>query len=190
MSTIDTPGTTFSPDDLLRMPDAAGYELVDGKLVERNMGLESSEIAAKIIILIGWFLREHRIGRLFSSEASYQCFPTAPNQVRRPDVSLIRLERLPAARLPEGHCPIAPDLAVEVVSPNDRVEELDEKVEEYLRAGVPLIWIVFPRTRSVQVRRPRTAPQGPVSQLGEGDTVSGENVVPGFTCEVREFFMP
>jgi Uma2 family endonuclease len=190
MSTIDTPGTTFTPEDLLRMPDGEDYELVDGKLVERNMGLESSEIAGRIFFLIMLFLRTNRIGRLFPPDATYQCFSAAPNQVRKPDVSFIRLERLPGNRLPEGHCPITPDLVVEVVSPNDLFYEVEEKVEQYLAAGVPLVWVVHPRNRTVQVRRQRTAPQGPVSQLSEGDTISGENVLPGFTCEIREFFLP
>src|SRR5690242_9814853 len=108
-----------TPDDLLKLPDAVRYELVDGKLVQRNMGMESSEIAARLVLLIGMFLRDRALGRLFGADASYQCFPDAPEKVRKPDVSFIRFDRLPGGRAPKGHSKIPPDLAVEVVSPGD-----------------------------------------------------------------------
>src|SRR5687768_2661230 len=110
MTTI-TPRTVFTPEDLLRLPDAVSYELVDGKLVERNMGMESSEIAARILFQIALYLRDHRLGHLFGADASYQCYPDAPNKVRKPDVSFIRSGRLTDERAPQGHCPICPDLA-------------------------------------------------------------------------------
>jgi len=187
MSAIAT-NTPVTPEDLLRMPDAVNYELVDGNLVERNMGLESSEIAARIVGLIWMFLRTHRLGRLFTTDASFQCFPEAPNLVRRPDVSFIRKGRLPGDRAPLGHGRIPPDLAVEVLSPNDLAYEVDEKIDQYLRAGILLIWIVNPLTRTVLVRRPKTAANGSVSALSVDDSISGEDVLPGFSCAVREFF--
>ena len=186
--TIANPGTLFTPDDLLRMEDAVNYELVDGKLVERHMGMEASAIAAQIVMLIGLFLRTSKQGRMFGAEASYQCFPNAPAKVRKPDVSVIRAGRLPNDRAPEGHCRIPPDLAVEVISPNDLAYEVEEKVAEYLQAGVPLVWIVNPPTRTVRIHRPKASAQGPVSELSGDDTITGENVIPGFSCKVSEFF--
>lgn len=186
--TIANPGTLFTPDDLLRMEDAINYELVDGKLVERHMGMESSEIAARIVLLIGMFLRSHSIGRLFGADASYQCFPSAPNKVRKPDVSFIQSERLPGGHLPTGHCPIPPDLAVEVISPGDLAYEVEEKVAEYLQAGVPVVWVVNPPTRTVRIHRPRSAARGPIAELSGDDTLTGEDVLPGFSCKVSEFF--
>src|SRR4051795_8542847 len=126
--TIAAPPKLFTPEDLLRLPDAVNYELVDGKLVERNMGMESSRVAARILALIAFFLRDGRQRLLFGADGSYQCFPEAPDKVRRPDVSFIRDGRLPGDRAPEGHCRIPPDLAVEVVSPNDLAYEVEEKV--------------------------------------------------------------
>lgn len=82
----------------------------------------------------------------------------------------------------------APDLAVEVVSPNDTAEEVDAKVMEWLNAGVPLVWVVSPGVRKVRVQRPRNAALGPISMLGEEDAISGEDVLPGFSCRVSEFF--
>jgi Uma2 family endonuclease len=180
--------TPFTPEDLLNLPDAVRYELVDGNLVERHMGAESSAIAAKIIVLLGMFLRGRRLGELFGSDTSYECFADAPGKVRRADVGFVRLDRLPGGRPPKGHLRVAPDLAVEVVSPNDTSEEVDEKVQEWLAAGVPLVWVVSPAIRAVRVYRPRTAPNGRVSLLSFDDTISGEDVLPGFSCPVREFF--
>ena len=186
--TIANTGMLFTPDDLLRMEDAVNYELVDGKLVERHMGMESSEVAVRIILLIGTFLRGQKIGKLFGSDASYQCFRDAPSKVRKPDVSVIRTGRLPDDKTPLGHCPIRPDLAVEVISPGDLAYEVEEKVVEYLEAGVPLVWVVNPPTRSVRIRRPKASPQGPGAELSGDDLITGEDVLPGFSCKVSEFF--
>lgn len=187
MSVI-TQSVPVTPEDLLNLPDAVRYELVDGKLVERNMGLESSEIAARVIFLIALFLKGRTLGRLFDSEASYQCFPNAPASVRRPNVSFIRTSRFEGGRLPKGHSRIPPDLAVEVVSPGDLSYEIEEKVSEYLQAGVRLVWVVHPPTRRVRIHRPQTSPIGIVSELSEKETLTGEEVLPGFSCAVADFF--
>jgi Uma2 family endonuclease len=185
---ILSPASAVSPEELLAMPDSVDFELVDGKLVERNMGLESSEVALRIAILIGMFLRDHRLGRLFGADAAFRCFPDAPNKVRKPDVSFIRNGRLPGDQTPTGYCPIYPDLAVEVISPGDMVYEVEEKVAEYLKVGVRLVWVVYPPTRNVRIHRPRSAAAGPVSELAGNDAITGEDVLPGFSCNVNEFF--
>jgi Uma2 family endonuclease len=187
MSTLSS-SARLVPDDLLKLPDSVSYELVDGKLVERNMGFESSEIAARIIFLISLFLRDRPGGRIVGPDAGYQCFPDAPEKVRKPDVSFIRPGRLPGEQAPKGHCRIPPDLAVEVVSPGDLSYEIEEKVAEYLAAGVPLVWVVHPPTRTVRVHRPRSSPRGEISNLRDSDTLSGEDVLPGFSCSVSEVF--
>jgi Uma2 family endonuclease len=187
MSTLSSVAPV-TPEELLKLPDSVKYELVDGKLVERNMGMESSEIALRLALLIGMFLRDHSLGRLFGADASYQCFTDAPGKVRKPDVSFIRFDRLPDGRAPKGHSRIAPDLAVEVVSPGDLSYEIEEKVAEYLAAGVPLVWVVHPPTRTVRVHRPRSSPRGEISNLRDSDTLSGEDVLPGFSCGVSEVF--
>src|SRR4051794_4676794 len=122
-TTISQPKLT--PDDLLTMPDEAAYELVDGNLVERHMGAESSEIALTVAFYLRTFLQSHPLGRLFGSDAGFQCFPRDPGMVRRADVGFIRFERLPEGKSPKGYIRIAPDLAVEVISPNDNAEELE-----------------------------------------------------------------
>ncbi len=84
--------------------------------------------------------------------------------------------------LPKGWIKIRPDLAVEVVSPNDAAEELDEKLEDYERAGIPLVWVVFPKSRTVKVYRG----DGSFLRVREEDMLSGEDIIPGFRCPLRE----
>ncbi len=175
-----------TPEDLLTMPDGEHHELVDGELVEKNMGTESGWIGGRLVKLLSIFVDEGDLGWVFPAEASYQCFDNAPSRVRRPDVSFIRRGRLPGGRIPKGHTRIVPDLAVEVVSPNDHYSEVQEKAEEYLRAGVALVWIVDPDNRLVEVLRA----DGSVSRLREPAALEGEEVLPGFRCAVAEIFPP
>src|SRR5688572_5220657 len=81
---------------------------------------------------------------------------------------------------PTGHTRIAPDLAVEVISPNDLATEIDEKIAEYLAAGVRLVWVVNPQMKSVRIHRPTDAKLGAISALSEHDKISGEDVLESF----------
>jgi Uma2 family endonuclease len=173
----------YTPEDLLRLPDDVNYELVDGQLVERTVGTESSWIAARLVALLIAYCDSRALGWVFGADAGFQCFPDAPDKVRKPDVSFVRLDRLPGGP-PKGHCRVAPDLAVEVVSPNELYSEVEEKVAEYLSAGVQLVWVIDPPTRSARVHRA----DGTVANLGAGDELSGESVVPGFHCPVADLF--
>lgn len=181
-------GKTITPDELLAMSDAVDYELVDGRLVERPMGSESSAIAALVAALLIGYNKTHRMGHIFTADCGYQCFPDAPGKVRKPDVSFVRTGRLANERPPKGYIRVAPDLAVEVLSPGDKGEEIEEKVAEYLAAGVRLIWIVSPTARNVRIHRPANAALGPIGVVGEKDTISGEDILPGFTAPVAGFF--
>jgi Uma2 family endonuclease len=178
--------TRYTPEDLLKMPDGDRYELVDGQLVARNVSTWSSYVAGVILRVLQTFCQQNRLGWVLPPDTSYQCFPQAPEMVRKPDVSFIRLGRLSLAQAAEGHCPVVPDLAVEVLSPNDTAYEVDAKVRLYLDAGVRLVWVVNPQQRTVEVHRPA----GLGSILREQDELTGEEVVPGFSCRVGDFFQP
>ncbi|MBI3466935.1 MAG: Uma2 family endonuclease [Planctomycetes bacterium] len=172
------------PEDLLTMPDGDRFELVAGNLVERNMGAKSSYVAGRTHVLLTEFCDSHRRGLAFPEGTSYQCFPDDSSKVRRADVSFIATGRLPNDEPPDGHILIAPDLAVEVVSPNDLAYEIDEKVEEFLAAGVRLVWVVNPATRTVRVHRP----DRPGITLRAEDELTGDDVLPGFRCRVQDLF--
>lgn len=178
----------LEPEDFLALPDSIAYELVDGKLVERQMGAESSAIAAAIIAVLRQFLRGKRIGYVFDSEASLQCFQDDPKKLRRADVSFVQRGRFPNGEIPRGQILIVPDLVVEVISPRDRAEAVHDKVNEYIAAGVPLVWVVYPSSRTVTIHRPGTAVAGPMTRLSATDAIGGEDVIPSFSCRVAEFF--
>jgi Uma2 family endonuclease len=183
MSTaVATEARRYTPEDLLAMPDGKDYELVDGRLVERNMGAESSEVGGNLYFQLRLFSRDRDLGTVWPADNGYQCFAHAPGRVRKPDVSFVRRGRLPGDVAPKGWVRIAPDLAVEVVSPGDTAEDLEEKLEDYRRAGVPLVWVIYPRARKARVFRPDAPPE----ELAEGDVLSGEDVLPGFRCPLRE----
>ena len=186
MSTAIAPKTYYTPEDLLSMPDGEGYELVHGRLLERKMGAESSGVGGDLLALLVPHCKRHGLGRALPADTGYQCFPQDPNLLRKPDVSFIRQDRLPGGRLPKGWVKFSPDLAVEVVSPNDLAEELEEKLADYRKAGVPLIWVIYPGARTAMVNRR----DGSVSRLFEDDELSGEEVIPDFRCVLREILPP
>jgi Uma2 family endonuclease len=185
MSTI-TSKREITPVELLAMPDAAMFELVDGDLVERNVGVLTSFVEGLIFRVLDAYCVASQAGLVWPSSLGYQCFPGATNKVRRPDVSFVRGERFAPEHMQEGFLTIRPDLVVEVISPNDKAYEVDDKIEEYLAAGVPLIWIVNPQTRIVEVHRL----DGTVSRLHTRDELTGEDVLPGFHCPMEAIFPP
>jgi Uma2 family endonuclease len=184
------PATTsarYTPDDLLRMPDGDCYELVDGNLVERKASFRSSFVAGQFLALLGNHCRTHQLGWVVPGGASCQCFRDDPGRVRRADVSFLGRERLTLAQATEeGHVPVAPDLVAEVISPKDLYYEVEAKVNEWLEAGVRLVWVINPRTRQVRVYRA----DGSDAMVRTDEELSGEDVVPGFRCRVAELFEP
>jgi Uma2 family endonuclease len=178
--------TQYTPEDLLAMPDGRNYELVGGQLVERKMGMESAWVGGRLLSRLDRFCQEHAVGWAFNAENGYQCFPHNPGRVRRPDVSFVRYGRFPDEMLPKGWAKIPPDLAVEVVSPNETAYEVDDKVEDYQSVSVPLIWVINPKARTVRIHRR----DGSVSYLHEDEDLTGEDIIPGFRCPVREILPP
>lgn len=183
--TANAPAVLMDPDELLRMPEGDRYELVHGRPVGKDMGAKSDEISLAIGSELRAFVLKHGLGRTYGSSTGYQCFPGDPLTVRKPDASFVAKGRLPDDTTPDGHIKLAPDLAIEVVSPNDLAGEVDMKIVEYLSAQVRLVWVIWPQTKTVHVRRLN----GTSDVLTESDTLSGEDVVPGFTCRVAELFV-
>jgi Uma2 family endonuclease len=180
-----TTKTEVTPEELLAMPDGGHYELIDGELKERRVSVLSNFIALEIGGVLRDHCRQHDSGWLFAAELGYRCFPWKPGKVRRADVTFIRRDRYSLEQLSaDGFMTIPPDLAVEVVSPNDGADEVEEKVEEYIRAGVKLIWVVYPHIHIVQVHRA----DGTSGRFRAHDELSGEEVLPGFRCKVEELF--
>ncbi|MDB5301447.1 MAG: hypothetical protein JWO87_3110 [Phycisphaerales bacterium] len=174
-----------TPEQMLSLPDDGRlYELVDGCLVEKPMSDLAQFVANRLKTLLDVWCAKSGSGTALV-EASYQCFSDAPDKVRRPDVSYIAAARLAGYSWGRGHFTIAPDLAVEVVSPHDEVYELDRKLQDYFRAGVRRVWVVNPEMQIVRIHR---AP-GDVSELIGAAELVDEALLPGFRCPLPSLFV-
>ena len=156
-------------------------ELVGGRLIVREPpGFRHGVIAMEIGRRLSVFVRERRLGVVVAAETGFKLF-SDPDTVRAPDVGFVRAERVPLP-FPTGYPSIAPDLAVEVLSPDDRPGEVLAKVSDWLRAGTRLVWVVDPDRRVVRVYRE----DGSESLLAADAEVDGEDVLPGFSCSVGD----
>jgi Uma2 family endonuclease len=169
-------------DEFAEMPLQGIWELIDGEPIELSPAAgRSGWISATIVALLANHVRQTRLGWAFSAETGFILFDDRQT-VRSPDAAVVLRNRL--AELPESFVPMAPDLAVEVLSPSDRMADALAKVAMYLQAGTPLVWLVNPATRTIVVFRSETDPV----TLGESDTLDGGDVLPGFSVPVAEIF--
>jgi Uma2 family endonuclease len=176
----------LTAEDLLSRPDGDAYELVDGRLVEHNMGAKASIVAGKIYGRLDAHCTANDLGWAVPPETGFLCFPGRPRLVRKPDAAFIRRGRLPNEEVPDGYFSVAPDLAVEVVSPNDLFYEVHEKLFEYLGAGVREVWIIDPRSKVAWIHRP----DGSARLIRGEQELEGGDVLPGFRCRVADLFPP
>lgn len=179
-----TPGL-MTADDLLRLPDdGARYELVRGEL--RTMapsGWGHGKFASRVDRSLAPHVEANGLGEVLIGDAGF-LLATGPDTVRGPDVAFVRQERLAGLDDQRGYFPGAPDLAVEVISPNDLYTEVDEKVAQWLEYGTVVVFVVNPRRRTVAVHRLGQ----PVVILGVSDVLTAEDVVPGWSLPVQRLF--
>jgi Uma2 family endonuclease len=166
----------ITADELLRMPDDGfRYELVQGALRRMSpAGFRHGRLIMNIAASLDHHVRAHMLGVVCAAETGF-LLATNPDTVRAADVAFIRRDRLDPAVEPEGYWPGAPDLVVDVVSPNDLSTEVDAKVTDWLDAGARMVVVVNPRMRSVTVYRSRAQ----IAVLREQDMLDGSDVVPG-----------
>ena len=187
------PDSTFpmSVEDLLRLPDdGRTYELVGGRLVRMppSGGGASSMTAVLVGALIG-YVRPRGLGAITGPDGEFVLSASdEPTTALAPDVAFVRTDRLPPRDTPEWDRPwrLAPDLAVEIASPNQYRPEMEAKARMYLDAGVKLVWVVWPKLKQVDVWRPGSSQ--PIATLGAGDALDGLDALPGFTLAVEEIF--
>lgn len=179
-----TAKTLLTADDFYTLPSREGkQELVRGGVVEMALaGGEHGDVQLELGMRMRLHAKRTRQGYVID-EVGFR-LATAPDTVRAPDVAFITAARFPAGRLPETYIDGAPDIAVEVISPNDPPSEIEEKVQEYLEAGARLVWVVDPSTRTVAVHSPDRSPR----LLRNDEVLSGEEVLPGFAVRVAELF--
>jgi Uma2 family endonuclease len=139
--------------------------------------------ATNLLLLLGMHVRARGLGRVFADGVGYELVDL-PRTVRVPDASFVRADRLPKDGIGRGLLRLAPDLAIEVLSPSERASELQEKLDDYRVSGTPLVWVVDPIRRTVTV----VASDAPTHSLHEGETLNGGEVIRGFSCGVAEIF--
>jgi Uma2 family endonuclease len=147
-------------------------------------GAEHGRIAINITLPLGQYIVDHQLGRVYAAETGFK-ISSNPDTVRTSDAAFISNEQLDRIGSPKGYWPGAPDLAVEVVSPNDRYEEVMDKVLEWLEAGCRMVIVVNPRIRNVNVYRSLEE----IVILTEADILDGGDVVPGWSMPVRNIFL-
>lgn len=159
--------------------DLEGYEYVKGELVPMPPAtMIHGEISSKLHIRLGVHVQENRLGQLYIAETTFQL----DDRAVKPDIAFVSTDRLPENR--EKASPVPPDLAVEVVSPSDKHYDVTEKALAYLRSGTCLVWVIEPVAKTVMVYRSETD----FTVLNYEDTLTGEDVVEGFSCPVAQLF--
>jgi Uma2 family endonuclease len=190
--------TLLTADEFLAAPksDHVRQELVRGEVRDVTpAGGWHGTVGANLYDALMPFVRARRLGRCFYDGTGF-LLPLPPelrrrdaqgearDTVRSPDVAFVRRDRVPAGGFGPGWVPLAPDLAVEVLSPNETASDTQEKLADYRAAGTELLWVVDPARRIVTVH----AADAPTRWLREGDVLEGGSVVPGFALAVEALF--
>ena len=190
MTTATKPKTTparklLTADDLLRL-DAQGVrgELIRGALIETMpAGREHGQIVMNLGAELRNYIKPRKLGVLVGSDSGVW-LERDPDTVREPDIAFFSAEKSPLDERVTGYAEVVPDLVVEVVSPSDSRSAVNDKALMWLRYGARLVWVVHPDARVVDVHR-----EGhPVAALGESESLDGLDILPGFSCAVREVF--
>lgn len=156
------------------------YEIVDGQPEEKAMpGARHGGVCALLAMELGVYLKTNQLGRLYV-ETNFQI----GRNERIPDLAFVSAARIPPEGEPESKWPIPPDLAVEVISPNDLYEKVYAKTREYLTAGVQQVWLVSPEHHMVTIYRSATN----ITAFQGDCALVSEDVFPGFLCPLREIF--
>lgn len=175
---------TISTDDTRHEFEDKRYELDEGTLLEMSpTGTIHGVIALWIGHLIVSYVVDHDLGIVTGAESGF-ILSTNPDTVRAPDVGFVSLSRLKP--LTGKFYPIAPDFAVEVVSPTDTAVQMRRKAKQYLSAGSRLVWIVYPDDMVVDVYRPNQD----IHMIQKDDTLDGYDVLPGFKVSMSDLFKP
>ena len=157
------------------------YEIVNGIPEEKEMaGARHGRVGARLIIELGHYVVSHDLGVVYGPDTSFKM----ERNERLPDISFVAAERIPEDGDPEGIWQIAPDLAVEVISPNDVYRQVMNKVFDYLDEGVKQVWLIYPERKLLTIYHSLTDSE----TLTENDTLTCKELLPGFSCKVGDLF--
>lgn len=171
-------------EDVERDPPAGEWELIDGVVVPLSPASPiSSRIGARLLVMVSIHVDRDNLGVVYNAEGGFKLFPDRET-LRAPDVSFVRADRAPRGADELRFARLAPDLAIEVLSPSDSRKAALDKGMMYIEAGVRLVWLVDPMRRIVVVLSPEEVPV----TLREDDVLDGGGVLPGFAVQVAEIF--
>lgn len=181
-----TATTQMTADEFWALPDRpdARLELVDGEVVELpGAGGYHATLALFIFDLLRAFVKERGLGLMYPDGVTY-LLKRDPDVLRIPDVSFIAAADITDDWPPMGYIEVTPSLVIEVVSPGNTAAEIRRRIRDYVDAGVPLVWIIWPTDQSVSVYA------GTVNstELHADDTLDGGDVLPGFSVKVADLF--
>jgi Uma2 family endonuclease len=179
-TSVAIPAKRATEEDLLATPrDGRKYELVDGEIRMSPAGARHEAVSLRLASRLLAYATQAGAGHVFGSSMGFRL---PGGNVRSPDASFVAAGRFPGDQPPDDFGDLAPDLAAEVLSPSERPRHILDKVGEYLEAGVRLVWVIDPRKARAIVYRSLSA----VRQLGAGDELDGEDVLPGFRCRLAD----
>jgi Uma2 family endonuclease len=179
-TTVAVPAKHATEDDLRATPrDGRKYELVDGEIRVSPAGARHEVVSLKLASRLLAYATEHAAGHAFGSSVGFRL---PGGNVRSPDASFVAGGRFPDNRPPDDFGDLAPDLAVEVLSPSERPRHVLDKVGEYLEAGVRLVWVIDPRKAKAIVYKSLSD----VTELEADDELDGGEVLPGFRCRLGD----
>lgn len=180
---LAAPPEPLCVEDMALVPDDGyRYELRDGELVRMSPSKRRHAVSAgRLVRRLSVYLEQNPIGEISIAEGGFRAGPR--QSLHCPDVGYTSAERAGQAPLDEFY-PFAPDVAVEVWSPDNTEQEMSDKATNYLAHGGRLVWLLRPQDRTVRVRRPNA----PVQTLRDGDRLTGEEVLPGFAVPVSDLF--
>ncbi|HSF41267.1 MAG TPA: Uma2 family endonuclease [Thermoanaerobaculia bacterium] len=178
-----SPDKLITGEELLRMPDLGPCELVDGRIVPMTPpGDEHGDIEAELVMRLRLYGKESKRGRAVTGDTGIY-IRRDPDTVRGPDVLFISKERDAKPRA-KGYFEVAPELVVEVLSPDHRPGQMREKLRDYFSADVKVVWVVDPKARRVLVYRSLTD----ITEFRVGQALTDEELLPGFSLPVSDLF--
>lgn len=177
------PVRSWTDEELLGLESQVDgkWELVDGEIVVSPAGGRHGRVIVRLTARLHLFVEARGLGEVLDSSTGFRL---PGGNLRSPDVSFIAAHRLPEGGVPRGFLHVAPDLAVEVLSPEDEPRKVMDKIREYATAGVVLVWVIDPEKETAVAYRA----QAEGRQVLRDQSLDGEDVVPGFTCPLAQLF--
>ncbi len=184
MATETIPSINLDPEFAVSADDSSFYEIIDGRRVEMQpTGAYEIALASALSEYLGPFARQSKLGVVVCEMLFV--LDIVRDLRRRPDLAFVSYPRWPEPTIPQASAwDVVPDLAVEVVSPTNTAEEIDEKIVDYCAAGVRLVWVLYPNSGRVYVCKSANH----IDVLEQTDELNGADVLPGFRLPIQSLF--